>query len=74
MNQKHSFVISQFTNPSGVVVFRVAGWLDGKRVRKNVATRTEAETQRQILGIQCLQSETGMRYRHSLDRGSASGG
>jgi integrase len=56
-----SFVISEFTNPSGEIVYRVAGWLDGKRVRRNFATRTEAEAERQILEIQRLQGETGIR-------------
>jgi hypothetical protein len=35
------FVITSFTNPSGGVVFRVSGWLDGKRIRKNFSTRAE---------------------------------
>ena len=61
MNPKHSFVISQFTNPSGEVVFRVSGWLDGKRVRKNFSTRPEAEAERQVLEVQQLQGETGVR-------------
>jgi integrase len=61
MKTKRSFVISQFTNPSGEVVCRVTGWLDGKRVRKNFATRAEAEAERQILEVQRLQSETGIR-------------
>lgn len=34
MNQANPFVISEFTNPSGEIVFRVSGWLQGKRVRK----------------------------------------
>ena len=41
MKPVSSFVISQFTNPSGEIVFRVSGWLDGQRVRKNFATRAE---------------------------------
>jgi len=61
MNHTPSFVISEFTNPSGEIVYRVAGWLDGKRVRKNFATRTDAEAERQILEIQRLQAETGIR-------------
>jgi hypothetical protein len=36
MNHAASFILSEFTNPSGEVVFRVSGWLDGKRVRKKV--------------------------------------
>ncbi len=61
MNQATPFVVSQFTNPSGEVVFRVSGWLDGKRIRKNCPTRTEAEAERQVLYIQRLQGETGIR-------------
>lgn len=36
-NTAVKFEISEFTNPSGEIVFRVAGWLNGKRVRKNLA-------------------------------------
>ena len=61
MNPNSSFVVSQFTNPSGDVVFRVSGWLDGKRVRKNSPTRAEAEAERQVLEVQRLQGESGIR-------------
>ena len=61
MNPKSSFVISEFTNPSREIVFRVAGWLDGKRVRKNFSTRAEAEAERQMLGIRATQEDTGLR-------------
>jgi integrase len=61
MKQPNSFVISQFTNPSGEIVFRVSGWLDGKRLRKNFPTRPEAEAERQILEVQRLRTETGVR-------------
>ncbi|MDI1248233.1 MAG: site-specific integrase [Lacunisphaera sp.] len=61
MKPKNPFVISSFTNPSRDVVFRVSGWLDGKRVRKNFPTRSEAEAERQLLEIQRLQGETGIR-------------
>src|SRR3990172_8401749 len=61
MNQPTAFVISEFTNPSGEIVFRVSGWLDNKRVRKNFPTRAEAEAERQVLEIQRLQAATGVR-------------
>jgi len=61
MKQPTAFVISEFANPSGDIVFRVSGQLDGKRVRKNFPTRTEAEAERQVLEIQRLQGETGVR-------------
>lgn len=61
MNQTASFVITPFTNPSGEIVFRVTGWLDGQRVRKNFRTRAEAEAERQVLEVQRAQGETGIR-------------
>lgn len=44
MNADTPFVVSQFTNPSGEIVFRVSGWLDGQRVRKNFPTREGSAT------------------------------
>ena len=61
MNQTASFVITPFTNPSREIVFRVTGWLDGQRVRKNFRTRDEAEAERQVLEVQRAQGETGIR-------------
>ena len=55
------FVISEFTNPSGDGVYRVSGWLDGKRIRKHFPSRAEAAAEKQALEIQHLQSETGVR-------------
>ena len=60
-NTAVKFEISEFTNPSGEIVFRVASWLDGKRVRKNLATRVEAQAERQVLELAALQGESGMR-------------
>ena len=42
MEHTKSFVMSEFTNPSGEIVFRLSGWLDGKRIHKNCPTRAEA--------------------------------
>ena len=61
MSQAAQFVISEFTNPSGEVVFRVTGWLDGRRIRRNFPTRAEASAERQALEILRLQEETGVR-------------
>lgn len=55
------FVISEFTIPSGNIVFRVSGWLDGQRDRKNLSTRAEAEAERQALKLAQIQAETGVR-------------
>jgi len=61
MNPRSSFVVTQFTNPSKEIVFRVSGWLDGVRVRKNFLTRAEAQAERQALEILQTQAETGIR-------------
>jgi hypothetical protein len=61
MSQAPQFVISEFTNPSGEIVFRLTGWLDGKRIRKNFSTRAEAASERQSMEIQQCQAETGIR-------------
>ncbi len=61
MNQTNPYVISEFTNPSGEIVFRVSGWLDGKRIRKNYPSRAEAKAEADTLQIQRLQGETGIR-------------
>ncbi len=60
---KHAapFCIIPFTNPSGEIVFRVTGMLDGKQVRKNFSTRAEADAERQVLEVQRAQGETGVR-------------
>lgn len=61
MAHTKSFVISEFTNPSGEIVYRVSGWLDGKRIRKNFPTRAEAKAEADALEIQLVQDETGVR-------------
>lgn len=66
MNPLSSFVVSQFTNPSGEIVFRVSGWLYGKRIRKNFATRAEAEAERQVFEVGTLQ--TNGRVRAAITR------
>ena len=52
MSQAAQFVISEFTNPSWEVVFRVTGWLDGKRIRKNRRPEAEAIAARNLLETQ----------------------
>ena len=55
---KHRFKISPFTNPSGGKAYRVSGTLDGKSIRKNFKTRSDAVAYRQELEIQFLQGES----------------
>ncbi|HXB02162.1 MAG TPA: hypothetical protein VNV15_05020 [Opitutaceae bacterium] len=61
MKHASPFVISEFTNPSGDIVFQLYARIDGKRFRKNFPTRVEAETERQVQEVQQLQRETGIR-------------
>src|SRR4051812_33731012 len=61
MKQKKKFVVQVFPNPSGEIVYRVYGRLNGERVRKNFATRQEADAECQLLEIQAVQKETGVR-------------
>jgi hypothetical protein len=51
MKHTSPFVISEFTNPSGNIVFQLYARLDGKRFRKNFATRTEAEAERAFASL-----------------------
>ena len=63
MSQAPQFVISEFTNPSGEIVFRLTGWLDGKRIRKNFPTRAEAGAERQAMEIQRIPTHAGIRAK-----------
>jgi hypothetical protein len=59
--EKSAFAISEFTNPSGEIVYRVSGWLDGKRIRKNFPTRAEARAEVDGLEVEAARGETGLR-------------
>ena len=61
MKSVSAFAITTFTNPSGEIVFRVSGYLCGQRVRKNIATRAEAEAEKQVLNVKALQGDTDVR-------------
>jgi integrase len=61
MKKTSPFVISEFTNPSGKIVFQLYARIDGQRFRKNFPTRAEAEAERQIQEVNWLQRDTGTR-------------
>lgn len=52
------FKITKFTNPSGQEVWRLSGTLNGKRVRKNFPSRSEAVAERQGYEIEHLNSSS----------------
>jgi hypothetical protein len=61
MSETKSFVVTPFKNPSGAIVYRVTGWLDGLRFRKNFQTREDAAAEKAALEIKALQATAGMR-------------
>ncbi len=54
MKANSPFSISEFTNPSGKIVFQLYAFLDGKRFRKNFKTRAEAEAERSVQEVNWL--------------------
>lgn len=55
---KQRFKISKFTNPSGIVVWRLSGTLNGQRIRKNFKSRPKAVAERQQLEIKYLNDQS----------------
>ena len=54
MKTAKRFKIVDFINPSGARVYRVTGTLDGKTIRKNFKTKSEAVTFRQQMDVKQL--------------------
>lgn len=48
------FRISEFSNPSGKIVFQLHAFLDGKRFRKNFKTGAEAEAEGSVQEVDWL--------------------
>jgi len=61
MKKTSPFVISEFTNPSGEIVYRLYARIDGQRIRKNFSTLAEAQAEREIQEVNWLQRDTGTR-------------
>ena len=61
MKKVTPFVISEFTNPSGEIVYRLYARIGGQRIRKNFATLAEARAEREVLEVNWLQRDTGTR-------------
>ena len=55
------FAVSRFENRNGVTSWRVAGWLHGVRIRKNLQSREEAAAEKGALEIKAMQVAAGMR-------------
>ncbi|PTY02044.1 hypothetical protein DB347_25135 [Opitutaceae bacterium EW11] len=59
--RSEGFRILKYTNPSGSVAYRVSGWLRGTRIRRNFATRADAEAELQLLTVQATQADAELR-------------
>ena len=55
---KSRFKLERFCNPSGAEVWRVAGMLNGQRIRKNFRSREKAAAYRQTLDIEFLNGQS----------------
>ena len=55
------FKISEFKNPSGSIVYKVSGSIQGKQIRKNFKTRKDAVASRDLYEIQRLNAEPNVR-------------
>lgn len=56
-----AFTVTQFKNRNGTLSWRVSGWLNGIRIRKNFLTREEAAAEKGPLEIKAAQTAGGMR-------------
>ncbi|TAG28769.1 MAG: hypothetical protein EAZ36_05445, partial [Verrucomicrobia bacterium] len=79
LSQGYSFELRQLADISSCYtrslrggVFRVTGWLGGKRLRKNFPIRAVAAAERQTLEIQRAQSKTGVRIAATRLTGTSS--
>jgi len=61
MSHENSFTVSRFENRNGVTSWRLAGWLQGVRIRKNFKSREEAAVEKAALEIKALQAASGLR-------------
>jgi hypothetical protein len=55
------FEVVPFENRNGVSSWRVSGWLNGDRIRKNFKNRAEAVAEKTTLEVRAAQTEQGMR-------------
>ena len=61
MKQPPKLVVTPFENRNGVISYRVVGWINGERVRKNFKTRAEASAEKTALEIGAVQAANGMQ-------------
>lgn len=55
------FTLVPFENPNGSQSWRLSGWLNGVRIRRNFPTREEAAAAKASIEIQALHATSGLR-------------
>lgn len=60
MNQT-SFSLVPFENPNGARSWRLTGWLNGIRIRRNFKRREEAAAEKASLELKALHATSGLR-------------
>ncbi len=58
---RNPFRVAPFLNPSGAAAFRVSGWLNGVRIRRNFPTEAEAHAERERLELQRADGSNRLR-------------
>ncbi|MEO6876112.1 MAG: site-specific integrase, partial [Opitutaceae bacterium] len=61
MNHQTMFAVSRFENRNGVFSFRVDGYLNGVRIRRNFKTQEEAAAEKASLELKALQMTSNLR-------------
>src|ERR1035438_2915462 len=61
MKHEGKFVVSRYENHSGMISWRVSGWLHGIRIRRNLKTREEAAAEKAALELRSMQATSGLR-------------
>jgi len=59
--RKPSFRVSKYTNRSGTTSWRVTGFIDGKRIRRNFNCPEDAEAERRALQVIALQNQPDLQ-------------
>jgi len=59
--RKPSFRVSEYTNRSGTTSWRVTGFIDGKRIRRNFNCPEDAEAERRALQVIALQNQPDLQ-------------
>jgi hypothetical protein len=61
MTHENSFTVVRFKNRNGAISWRVAGWLNGVRFRKNFKTREEAAAEKAAIERRADEAASGLR-------------